>query len=207
MRSVPQPGSPAATCQSRARRGIGTARGSHRIVTQSATRLRRAARSRARSPLLDPAESAPVSALGRRRVSCRHCCQDVFGRRSLSTIASVSAYGQAGTRMEARTPVDLHRARIASSAPGAQAVDRDTVRFGVRLGDQSAPVQRLDMHRPERRDGLVVSVIGYRVVRALAQLARPDPGQFQRIQRLQPTAERARTESIVAAYPARLTPL
>src|SRR5262245_44428298 len=55
------------------------------------------------------------------------------------------------------------------------------------------------MHRPERLDGLVVSVLGYRLVRALAQLACPDPGHFQRIQRVQPGAERARIESIVAA--------
>jgi hypothetical protein len=132
-------------------------------------------------PLLGLGESAPVSAVGRRRISCRRCCQDVFGRRSLSTIASISAYGQPDTRMQARSPVDLQRIGIESSAPGAQAVDRDVVCLGVRLGGQSAPVQRLDMHRPERLDGLVMSVLGYWLVRALAPLTCLDPGRFKRI--------------------------
>jgi len=132
-------------------------------------------------PLLGLGESLPVSAVGRRRLSCRRCCQDVFRRRSLSTTASISAYGQPHTRMQARTPVDLQRIGIESSAPGAQAVDRDAVCLSVRLGGQAAPVQRLNMHRPERLDGRVVSVLEYWLVRALAPLACPDPDRFNRI--------------------------
>jgi len=101
--------------------------------------------------------------------------------------------------MKTRTPVDLHGVRIESSAPGTQAVDRDAVRFGVSLGGQSAPVQHLDMHRPEGLDGLVVPVLGYRLARPLAQLTCPDPGQFQHFQRPQPATERASVQSIVTA--------
>ena len=83
--------------------------------------------------------------------------------------------------MQARTLVNLQQIGIESSAPGAQAFDRDAVCRGVRLGSQPAPVQRLDMHRPERLDGVVVSVLGYWLVRALAPLTCPDPGRFKRI--------------------------
>src|SRR5260370_6878337 len=118
-------------------------------------------------------------------------CQDVLGRRLLSTIASTSAYGLADTRMKPPTPVDLQGRRIQSRAPRAQAVDRDVVYCGVIFGTPSTPVQRLDMHRPERLDRLVPLVGRQRLSRPFAPLACFLTRRFQRVQRAQPALERA----------------
>src|SRR5712692_1113822 len=136
--------------------------------------------------LLGVREAAPVRPSVARRSSSRGVCQAVFDQLFVSSAASTTAYPPPDTRTK-------------TGAPGTQAVDRDAMPFGVSLGGQSAPAQRLDMHRPECLDGLVVLVLGYRLARALAQLAGSDTGQFQHVKRPQPAAERATVQSIVAA--------
>ena len=54
--------------------------------------------------------------------------------------------------MKPRAPVDLHLAGLQQIAPAAQTVDRDPMRGGVMGGGQSTPIQRFDVHRPERLD-------------------------------------------------------
>jgi hypothetical protein len=62
---------------------------------------------------------------------------------------------------------------------------------GVIFGTHAAPVQRLDMHRPERLDRIVALVPRHRLSRPLAPFARFLTCRFQRIQRAQPAVERA----------------
>jgi hypothetical protein len=94
--------------------------------------------------LLRVGKAAPVRPSIARRSGSRGVCQAVFEQLLLSSAASITAYRRTDTGMKTRTPVDLHWLRIETGAPGTQAVDRDAMTFGVSLGGQSAPAQRLD---------------------------------------------------------------
>jgi hypothetical protein len=56
--------------------------------------------------------------------------------------------------MKQRSPVDYHLAIVQQIAPSQQAEARDAMRRGVLAHAHAAPIHRLDMHRPERLDGL-----------------------------------------------------
>jgi hypothetical protein len=141
--------------------------------------------------LLRVGEAAPVRPSVARRSSSRRVCQAVFDQLFVSSAASTTAYRRTDTRMKPRTPVDLQGCRIQASAPRAQAVHRDVVCYGVIFGTHAAPVQRLDVHRPERLDRLVALVTRHRLSRPLAPLACFLTRRFQRIQRTEPAVERA----------------
>jgi hypothetical protein len=49
---------------------------------------------------------------------------------------------------------ELHLAIVQQIAPSQQAEARDAMRRGVLANAHAAPIHRLDMHRPERLDGL-----------------------------------------------------
>jgi hypothetical protein len=127
--------------------------------------------------LLGVREPAPVRPSVVRRTSSRAVCQVVSDRLLLSS----AACRRKDTAMEARTPVDLQRIRIKSRAPGAHAVDRDVVCCGVIFGTHTTPVQRFDVHCPERLDGLVALVSGHRLSRCLRRWrasSRADSSKF-----------------------------
>ena len=56
--------------------------------------------------------------------------------------------------MKSRAPVDRYRLRVEQIAPSTQAMRRDVEGGRVVSDPQTAPVQRFDMHRPERLDCL-----------------------------------------------------
>jgi hypothetical protein len=100
--------------------------------------------------------------------------------------------------MKTRAPVDLQRICVQPGAPSAQAVDRDVVCCSVIFGTHATPVQRFDMHRPERLDRLVALVPGRRLSRSLAPLACHLTRRFQQIQRIEPAVERALVQPMEA---------
>ena len=56
--------------------------------------------------------------------------------------------------MKMRSPVDLDVANFEKAAPSLQAVQRQTMRFGMSLRARPGPSHRLDVHRPVSLDGL-----------------------------------------------------
>src|SRR5215469_1973788 len=100
--------------------------------------------------------------------------------------------------MKTRAPVDLQRICVQPGAPSAQAVDRDVVCCSVIFGAHATPVQRFDMHRPERLDRLVALAPGHRLSRSLAPLACHLTRRFQQIQRIEPAVERALVQPMEA---------
>src|SRR5262245_15503811 len=134
-------------------------------------------------------EAAPVRPSVARRRSSRGICQAAFGQLLLSSAACITAYRHGDTGMKTRPPVDLQRIRIQPSAPSAQGIDRDVVCCGVIFGAHATPVQRLDVHCPERLDRLVALVPGHRLSRSLAPLACLLTRRFQQIQRIEPAVE------------------
>jgi hypothetical protein len=118
--------------------------------------------------LLLVAKAAAMSASRWGRIGRWSRCQDTSRLRVLSTIASTSAYSRADARMNTRSPIDLQRVRVESGAPHTQAIQRDTVSVRVLFGRQTTPVQRLNVHRPERLCGFGAIVARQRFSRSLA---------------------------------------
>jgi hypothetical protein len=56
--------------------------------------------------------------------------------------------------MKMSAPVDLDVANFEKAAPSLQAVQRQTMRFGISLRAHPGPIHRLDVHRPVSLDGL-----------------------------------------------------
>src|SRR5262249_13776984 len=114
-----------------------------------------------------------------------------YAMRERRQLLGTSAYSREGTWMKTGAPVDLQRRRIQAGAPRAHAIDGDVVCRGVIFGAHSTPVQCLDMHGPERLDGLVALVRRHRLARPFAPLACFFTGRFQQVQCGQPAVERA----------------
>jgi hypothetical protein len=98
-------------------------------------------------------EVAPVRTLAAQRIAPSRVCQGLFGRFLLSSAANTAAYFRASAGMKMRAPVNLHFAAVEQITPAAQTDKGKIVSVGVMRGAQSAPVLRLDMHRPERLNG------------------------------------------------------
>src|SRR5262249_3272208 len=114
-----------------------------------------------------------------------------YAMRERRRLLGTSAYSREGTWMKTGAPVDLQRRRIQAGAPRAQAIDRGVGGRGVIFGAHSTPSPCLDVHCPERPDGLVALVRRHRLARPFAPLACFFTGRFQQVQCGQPAVERA----------------
>src|SRR2546430_16342211 len=72
--------------------------------------------------------------------------------------------------MKMRTPVDFNLALVQPVAPFAQRIARQTQSSSVFANAHSAPVHRLDMHRPERLRAAIVHVCAHTKAPPLASL-------------------------------------
>jgi len=118
--------------------------------------------------------------------------------------------------MKPGAPVDRNLAVVDQISPAAQAVLRELRRCGVLPDCHAAPVQRLDMHHPERLDRLVALVFGQLELAPLAMSAtlvvlgfgkdsgvlRADPGHFHNGDRTQPLCKRRVREAVRPAVSA-----
>ena len=98
-------------------------------------------------------EAAPVRTSVAWRIAPSRVCQGLFGCFLLSSAANAAAYFRASAGMKIRAPVNLHFAAVEQITLAAQTDQRKIVSVGAMRGAQSAPVQRFDMHRPERLNG------------------------------------------------------
>ena len=69
-----------------------------------------------------------------------------------------------------RTPVDFNLALVQPIAPFAQRIGRQTQSCSVFANAHSAPVHRLDMHRPERLRAAIAHVCAYAEAPSLTSL-------------------------------------
>jgi len=116
-----------------------------------------------------------------------------------------------------RSPVDIHLAVVQPVAPFAQRSRRQTQRSGVLPHAHPAPVHRLDVHRPERLDRAIAHIRAHAKTKAGAPLPalflslapllttqfrlifRLFASRFLAGQILQPTIERCRRQTVLAA--------
>jgi hypothetical protein len=103
-------------------------------------------------------EAASVRSTVTRRLARDTGCHGNFSRPVTSSAANVAAYLGVGARMKPRSPVNFDLATIDQSSPAAKASFRELRRRGMLRERHSAPVQRLDMHLPERLRRLVALV-------------------------------------------------
>src|SRR5579883_592656 len=146
-------------------------------------------------------EPAAVGAPVAREPDRRCVCQAAFVCWLLSSAASTAAYFRKGARMKPCAPVDCYLAGLQQIAPASQAGRRDTERRRIMSGSLAAPIQRLDMHRPERLNGARPSGLRQRGVTSVTFSPRLVFQGFGIPDRSQPAPKSAHVEPVLPAIP------